>query len=189
MGRRDEDDDNALLGRYIAGDADAFVVFYRRHLAAVVGFFLRRTGDRELAADLTAEVFAAALLAAPRYRPGERPALAWVYGIAANKLANSRRQERVEDAARERLALEPLNLDDEDLARVEQLAAVAERSALLQAAVEALPADQRTAVLSHVVNEQDYAAIAADLSCSQLVVRQRVSRGLRTLRSQIKDNS
>jgi DNA-directed RNA polymerase specialized sigma24 family protein len=30
--------------------------------------------------------------------------------------------------------------------------------------------------------------IAADLSCSQLVVRQRVSRGLRTLRSKIKDN-
>ena len=70
-----DDEDDGLLARYVAGDADAFVSFYRRHLATVVGFFVRRTGDRELAADLTAEVFAA-LLAAWRYRGGERPALA-----------------------------------------------------------------------------------------------------------------
>src|ERR1700760_2307011 len=65
--------DDDLLARFAAGDAEAFVAFYRRHLTAVLGFFLRRTGNAELTADLTAEVFAAALLAAERYRPGERP--------------------------------------------------------------------------------------------------------------------
>jgi DNA-directed RNA polymerase specialized sigma24 family protein len=87
------DDDN-LLCAFAAGDAEAFGTFYRRHLPAVLGFFLRRTGDPELTADLTAEAFAAALLAAERYRPGERPALAWLYGIAAHKLADSRRRGR-----------------------------------------------------------------------------------------------
>ncbi len=96
--------DDELLARFAAGDAEAFVRFYRRHLAAVLGFFLRRTRDPELTADLTAEVFAAALVAAGRYRPGERPALAWLYGIAAHKLADSRRRGRVEDDARRRLA-------------------------------------------------------------------------------------
>jgi DNA-directed RNA polymerase specialized sigma24 family protein len=108
--------DDELLARFAAGDAEAFVRFYRRHLAAVLGFFLRRTRDPELTADLTAEVFAAALVAARRYRPGERPALAWLYGIAAHKLADSRRRGRVEDDARRRLALGPLTVDDQDLA-------------------------------------------------------------------------
>jgi DNA-directed RNA polymerase specialized sigma24 family protein len=93
-----EPDDDELLARYATGDPEAFVAFYRRHLPAMLGFFLRRTRDRELTADLTAEVFAAALIAAGRYRPGERPALAWLYGIAAHKLTDSRRRGRVQDA-------------------------------------------------------------------------------------------
>lgn len=72
-------EDDELLRRFAEGDASAFVAFYRRHLAEVLAYFVRRTGDPELTADLTAEVFAAALLAAERYRPGERPALAWLY--------------------------------------------------------------------------------------------------------------
>src|SRR6516164_11084203 len=80
--------DEDLLARFAAGDPGAFVEFYRHHLPPILGFFLRRTRDPELTADLTAEVFAAALLAAPRYQPGELPALAWLYGIAAHKLAD-----------------------------------------------------------------------------------------------------
>jgi hypothetical protein len=38
-------------------------------LWAVVGYFMRRTGSPEVAADLAAEVFAQALAAAGRYRP------------------------------------------------------------------------------------------------------------------------
>lgn len=178
--------DDDLLARFNSGDADAFVAFYRRHLAAVLAFFLRRTGDPELTADLTAEVFAAALPAAARYRPGEQPALAWLYGIAAHKLADSRRRGRVEDAARRRLALEPLTIDDADLAHLEELAATVDQRQL-DAAVDALPAAQRAAVVARVVQERPYAEIAAEMSCSELLVRQRVSRGLRTLRSQIKE--
>jgi hypothetical protein len=43
------------------GDEEAFAAFYRRHARPLAGFFMRRTGDGELAADLTAETFAAAL--------------------------------------------------------------------------------------------------------------------------------
>ena len=61
-------DDENLLAATARGDADAFAVFYRRHLALVLGFCLRATGDREVAADLASEVFAAALVACGRYR-------------------------------------------------------------------------------------------------------------------------
>jgi hypothetical protein len=42
-------------------DAEAFTRFYRRHAAPVLGYLVRRTGDPELGADLTAETFACAL--------------------------------------------------------------------------------------------------------------------------------
>jgi RNA polymerase sigma-70 factor (ECF subfamily) len=174
--------DDDLLARFAGGDPEAYVAFYQRHLRAVLGFFLRRTGDAELTADLTAEVFAAALLAAQRYRPGE-PALAWLYGIAAHKLADSRRRGRVEDAARRRLALEPLAIDDAELARVEEIA----DSGAAEAAVLTLPPAQRDAVLARIVDERPYAEIADEMQCSELLVRQRVSRGLRALRAQMKE--
>ncbi len=175
--------DDELLMRFAAGDPDAFVDFYRRHLSAMLGFFLRRTGDPELTADLTAEAFAAALLAAERYRPDERPALAWLYGIAAHKLADSRRRGRVEDEARQRLALEPLSIDDADLARVHEMADLG----AAETAVMALPTSQRDAVLARVVHERSYAEIADQMQCSEMLVRQRVSRGLRALRARIKE--
>jgi RNA polymerase sigma-70 factor (ECF subfamily) len=175
--------DDDLLAQFAAGDAEAFVAFYRRHLTAVLGFFLRRTGNPELTADLTAEVFAAALLAAKRYRPGERPALAWLYGIAAHKLADSRRRGQVEDQARRRLALEPIAIDDEDLARVQELA----DPGAAEAAVLTLPPAQREAVLARIVDERPYAEIANEMQCSELLVRQRVSRGLRALRAHIQE--
>jgi RNA polymerase sigma factor (sigma-70 family) len=175
--------DDDLLTRFAAGDPEAFVAFYRRYLLTVLGFFLRRTGDPELTADLTAEVFAAALLAAERYRPGERPALAWLYGIAAHKLADSRRRGRVQDDARRRLALDPLTIDDAELARIEEIA----DTGAAESAMLALPPDQRDAVLARVVQERPYTEIADEMRCSELLVRQRVSRGLRALRAQIKE--
>ena len=69
---------------------------------------------------------------------------------------------------------------------VEEMAAASYESEL-RAAVAALPPDQREAILAHVVDEQDYQAISERLVCSETVVRQRVSRGLRALRTQLKE--
>src|SRR4249920_1306094 len=53
----------------IARDPDAFEVFYREHLETVQRFVARRIADPHLAADLTAEVFLAAVDSAASYRP------------------------------------------------------------------------------------------------------------------------
>ena len=178
--------DEDLLQRHAAGDPDAFVAYYRRNLPRVLSFFLRRTGDPELTADPTAEVFAAALIAAPRFQPGETPASSWLYGIAAHKLSDSRRRGRVEDHARRRLAMEPLLIDDLELERVEEIASRA--STELDSAIAQLPDEQRKALLARVVDQRTYPEIAAEMNCSELLVRQRVSRGLRRLRSRIKES-
>jgi RNA polymerase sigma-70 factor (ECF subfamily) len=84
--------DGELLAAVVSGDGAAFAVFYQRHLPGVVGYLVRETGDREVSADLAAEVFAATFLAAQRFRPrGAGSAIPWLRGIAQNKLRESRR--------------------------------------------------------------------------------------------------
>lgn len=169
--------------------ADAFGAFYCRHERGMLLFFLRRTSSAELAADLTAEVFAAALDAAQRFRPGPRPAIAWLYGIANNKLAASYNRGRVEERARKRLQAEPLILNDEALERVEALADAGRRAEVVKELLAQLPADQHDAVRAYVLDERPYEEIARDLETSQAVVRQRVSRGLRSLRMNLEEES
>src|SRR5437764_15422259 len=104
-------DDAALLAA-TASHPQAFAEFYRRHVHAVLAYARRRTGRPDLALDLTAEVFAAALEGSSRYRPEGGSAAAWLYTIARNKIADSARRGRVEDSARRRLGMEPLELTD-----------------------------------------------------------------------------
>jgi RNA polymerase sigma factor (sigma-70 family) len=184
MREREHDDEARLLADTAGGDGVAFGVLYRRYLPVVVRWCWVQTGDRELAADLSAEVFAAALSSARRYRSEQGPPLAWLLGIARHKLLESRRKGRVESAARRRLGVGPVALSDEDLARVEELSSLDDA---VLALVEELPGDQRDAVLARVVEDRSYQELAAQLRCSESVARKRVSRGLHTLKARMED--
>jgi len=160
-------------------DPDAFGAFYDRFEEDLLAFFMRATRRLEVAADLTAEVFAAALSSASLYRGELGSARAWLFGIARHELADTWQRGRVEDRARRRLGLEPMSLSDDALERIDELGALG--SGVLRL-LEDLPDDQRTAVKGRVLHERSYDELARSLSCSQSVVRQRVSRGLRSLR-------
>jgi RNA polymerase sigma-70 factor (ECF subfamily) len=175
----DEDprDDRELLAA-TAREPAAFGVFYQRNVPLIVAYFADRTQDPELAADLTAETFAAALQASRRYRPGPEPAAAWLFAIARSKLVDSYRRGQVE---------EPLRLDDSEIERVEELAD-AGRAQLARLLAE-LPQDQREAIEARVIHERDYADIARELRCSEQVARKRVSRGLAHIRARLEENN
>lgn len=169
---RDRWSDHELLAGIADCDRDACSVFYRRHLSRTLGYLLRATQDREVAADLTAEVFAAVLLSAKRYRPQRGTAGPWVLGIARNVLGASRRRGRVEARARRQLGFEALEFDDSDLERTE---ALTEGGGGILALVELLPGNERDAVVARVVDEMGYAETAGKMRCSGLVVRKRVA--------------
>jgi len=168
----------------LAGNPEAFAAFYRRHVTPLLGYFLRRTGNAELAADLTAETFAAALDGLHRFDPARGPAVAWLYGIARRQLGHAARRGAVEDRARRRLGMAPLVLTDEALERIEALAG----TDVATTALAGLPADQREAVRARILDERDYADIARTTRTSEAVVRKRVSRGLAGLRSRLEGN-
>jgi RNA polymerase sigma factor (sigma-70 family) len=174
--------DEALLVLAV-DDAEAFGVFYDRFEADVLAFFWRSTRRADLSADLTGEVFAAALESARSFRPELGTARGWLFGIARHELADTWKRGRVEDQARRRLGLDPLALNDEALERIDGLGSRAAGDALRL--LERLPDDQRTAVEGRVLDGRDYVDLARELSCSESVVRQRVSRGLRSLRERL----
>lgn len=174
LGRKD--DDVALL----AGGARGFEEFYARHERAVLAFFLRRTGEPETAADLAAETFARALAGRDRVDRGSGAARDWLFGIARHLLADSLDAGRVEDSMRRRLQMAPLALTDRDLERIDELAGDPALEAL-----DELPDNQRHAVQAHVIEERDYHQLSRELGCSESVLRQRTSRGLRALRDRL----
>lgn len=161
-------------------DPEAFGVFYRRHVRGVLAFFRRRVSGPELALDVTAETFAAALEGSVRYEPRPEPARGWLYGIAWNKLREAQRRGQAEDSARRALGMAPIRLTDEGIERIEALA-----GGVALEVLEGLPADQREAVRARVVDERPYEEIAAELHCSPSVVRKRVSRGVQAIRSKM----
>lgn len=162
-------------------DAEAFGGFYRCCERRVLGFFMRATGRPELAADLTAETFARALEDIESYDPARGLAEQWLFGIARNVLHSSYRKGQVESAARSRLGIPNLVLGDDAAEEIARL--VEDDRATL--ALAALPDEQQQAVRARVIEGYEYAEIAGELRCSEALVRQRVSRGLRTLRTRL----
>jgi RNA polymerase sigma-70 factor, ECF subfamily len=165
-------------------DVEAFGVFYRRHARWVLGFVARRIGDAELAADVTSEVFAAALLASGRYDPGLGSANSWLFGIATKQLGSAARRGAAENRARRRLEMEPVRVEADDIAWIEALAAAGDTRDVMGLLSE-LPAAQRALVAGRVIDERSYDELAGEHRLSQATVRKRVSRGLATLRTRL----
>jgi RNA polymerase sigma-70 factor (ECF subfamily) len=175
---------DAELLRATPQDPDAFAAFYRRHAGWVQRVCVRRCGDPELAADVAADTFAAALAAAGRFDPARGGAGSWLLQIALNKLADAHRRGDAERRAHERAGPPPLAAAGE-AARVDELLSLpgaGDAGPLLAT----LPDEQRRAVEARVVEERGYDEIAAELGLSQAAARQRVSRGLTTLRTRLR---
>lgn len=95
---------NAGRASHWSRDPDAFEVFYREHVDAIEGFVARRVGDRDLAADLTADVFVAAIESGERYHPSRGAPIAWLFGIARLVVASRLRRDGRERRATIRLS-------------------------------------------------------------------------------------
>ena len=88
----------------VGRDPDAFEAFYREHLPWVRRFVARRVDDPQAAADLTADIFLAAIDSAGGYRPRSGPPGAWLAGVARNVVVDHWRRQSREARAHARVS-------------------------------------------------------------------------------------
>jgi RNA polymerase sigma factor (sigma-70 family) len=181
--RAHEKSTDAELLRRSRRSAEAFRALYDRYAERVHRFLVRRTGDEQVALELTAETFSAAWLSRTRFedRAGGS-AGPWLFGIARNVLAQSVRSRALERRARERLGV---------VLASEPSSAAAEQAWLdgldgdLAAALASLGDGERRAVELRVLDGLDYDEIAGELGISRGAARVRVFRGLGRLRRHV----
>jgi RNA polymerase sigma-70 factor, ECF subfamily len=163
-------------------NGEDIVGLYDRHARELLGFFARRTREPQLALDLLGETFLTAFEKRDSCRGrGDGERAAWLFRIAANKLADHFRAGLSERHATERLAAELRTANPDERARIHELAELPETDRLRRA-YESLSAQQRHAIQLRVINEQPYPMVAASLGVSEPAARARVSRGLNALR-------
>jgi RNA polymerase sigma factor (sigma-70 family) len=177
--------DDAALLHAEEMPAEAFAVFYRRHVRTVLSYFAGLGVDAADAADLTAETFAAALLSRTRYSPTRGNARAWLLGIAEHKRVDSARRWARRRVAQRRLGLEPVPLSGRDY---EDFADLGNMPGPAVAALARLPRDQRAAVSARILEGGEYSTVARRLGVSEATARKRVSRGLSALRRRLTES-
>ncbi|WP_433540442.1 RNA polymerase sigma factor [Streptosporangium sandarakinum] len=163
-------------------DPEAFEEFYRRHTESVSRFVARRVTDPHTVADLTMEVFLAAVDAAGTYRPERGSQAAWLYGIARNVVATEHRRAAREVHKADRAAgRRPLDADD--IARLEERIDAERDARRLLSAIAALPKGLRAvAELVHLDGlpvEEAAAALRIRVGTARVRLH-RVRRLLRT---------
>jgi RNA polymerase sigma-70 factor, ECF subfamily len=170
--------------RWIATDPEIFEAFYREHVEAIQGFVARRVGDRDHAADLTAEIFLAAIGAAHRYRSGRGTPKAWLYGIARAVVATDWRRVGREQAREERLRASAL-LDEDDAAQIEARIEAATKLRHLYAAMDRLSEAERAVLELVALDELSLTEAAAAAGVRPVTARVRLHRARRKLRAEL----
>jgi|SRR5260221_7811907 len=171
--------DAEVIGRSLS-DPEAFGLIYDRHAATLLRFLGRRTGAK-VAEGLVGELFRIAFERRKTFDGSRASALPWLYGIGSNLLLKHRRGEARRLRANARMAA--------DEARDRRASARALDARLLLPrvadAIEALPDDEREALLLFAWEELPYQSVAEALGLPIGTVRSRLNRARARLRELI----
>jgi RNA polymerase sigma factor (sigma-70 family) len=160
-------------------DVDAL---YLREREPLLMYLIRRTADAEIALDLWAETFAAAVEGARGFRgTTDAEAAGWLYGIARRQLAQFYRRGKIEQRAMQRLRLERPEAAVDLVGELERRAGMHDLRRELAAALAELSPGVRNAVHLRVIEQVGYPDVAERLGISEAAARARVSRGLAAL--------
>lgn len=179
----DRDTDQVLVARVQAGDRGAFDLLVSKYHRKVLRLISRLVRDPAEVEDIAQETFIKAYRALPQFR-AESAFYTWLYRIAVNTAKNylsasNRRPIPMSDLMR---------ADDEDDSPMssfepsvdvhtpDSVLLSREIAKTVEQAMEALPADLRTAVTLREIEGLSYEEIAAAMNCPIGTVRSRIFR-------------
>ncbi|MBI2920962.1 MAG: sigma-70 family RNA polymerase sigma factor [Planctomycetes bacterium] len=171
--------DATLMELAARGRAGAFEALVRRHERLVSGLAARFTGNRTDAEDLAQEVFLRVYEAAPRWRP-EAAFTTWLYRVTANACLSFGKRRRPAPVDGLDALPGPAPAADELMARAEEREAVGR-------AVQALPENQRLALILKRFEGRSHREIAEAMGTTVAAVESLIQRAYEGLRERLKD--
>jgi RNA polymerase sigma-70 factor (ECF subfamily) len=188
----DSQTDADIMLRVKAGDQSAFEYLVQKYRRPMVSFMYRMARNSAAAEDLAQEVFLRVYRSRETYEASAK-FTTWLYRIATNLAVNHARDSRHERPEVQVSLDEPdddtgttLELPDSSL-NAEQQMVRRERMLAIRGKVEALPEQQRLAVIMHKYQQMDYKRIADVLKKSESATKSLLFRAYETLREQLKE--
>lgn len=169
----------------IASDPDALEAFYREHVDAITRFVARRVHDPHLVADLTADVFVAAIESAHMYRRRRGEPIAWLYGVARNVVAAERRRGARARHASLEIPAGSTMVDADDVARLHERIDAEAQGRRLYEALEQLPDGERAVLELVAIEGLAVGEAARALGIRPVAARVRLHRARRALRDDL----
>ena len=185
----DKNSDQVLVERVKQGDRGAFDLLVLKYQHKIVKLVMRYVRDSAEALDVTQEAFLKAYRALPGFR-GDSAFYTWLYRIAINTAKNYL-------VAQKRRPLDyDLDLQDPEQydmqARLktvdtpERMALSEEIRSTVNAAINDLPDDLRTAIVLREIDGMSYEEIAQTMECPIGTVRSRIFRAREAIDKRLK---
>jgi RNA polymerase sigma-70 factor (ECF subfamily) len=192
LGWSDVADRDALLVRRCAtGDEEACALLVGDHQRMVFHLALHLLGDYEEARDLSQEVFLQVFRTIGRFRC-QSALRTWIYRIVINQARNRQRWWRRRHRA-DQVSLDAHLQQHGDRALTDSAVGPdgqlkrKETASRVWLALDALPFDQRTAVVLREIDGLSYEEIAFSLGVAVGTVKSRLTRGREALRVQLRE--
>ena len=185
------DPDAALMLRVKQGDAAAFTQLVEKYKQPIMNLVWRTVRDEAEAEDITQSVFVQAWKSAPRYQATAKFST-WLYTIARNLCLNefrrrSRHPTESLDQTRDDSEDQPLfQVEDKRIRGAQDEMLQGELEHKVDAAIGALPENQRIALALCRQEELSYEEIAEVLGCSLSATKSLIHRARETLKVQLK---
>lgn len=182
--------DAELVARVQRGDKKAFdllVLKYQRKILRLLARMIRDPAEIE---DVAQEAFIKAYRALPQFR-GESAFYTWLYRIAINTarnwLASQGRRPSAPNAI-ETEDGETFNETDNltDISTPESMVASREIAETVNAAIEELPEELRTAIVLREIEDMSYEDIAQSMDCPIGTVRSRIFRAREAIATKLR---
>ena len=170
-----------LVRSIAAGDQRALRALYERTHRLVFTLALRITGKRELAEEITLDVFHDVWRRSAAYDPAGGPVVGWIMNQARSRAIDRLRFEQ----RKKRVPPGPGALDDDAIELPEPAAALdaRRRRRSLEQALALLTAEERRAIETAFFSDLTYAETATRLGQPLGTVKTRIRSGLAKLRT------
>jgi RNA polymerase sigma-70 factor (ECF subfamily) len=187
-----QDSDIVLVERTVAGDQKAYgllVLKYQRRIQRLIGRMVR---DVDLIEDISQETFVRAYRALHQFR-GDAQFYTWLYRIAVNTAKKFLLELKHDPTVSENFRAN--DEDDETSWRKsepttdegpESILAAKEIATVVNAAMDALPADLRQAVVLREIEGLSYEEIAVAMNCPVGTVRSRIFRAREAISQRVR---